>query len=70
MARTKIKSGMVDDFSDDESVDDESVDDETVHHDLIDTSVNARRLAIRRRIEDSIEAKRIREEFGFDLDKL
>ncbi|MFT7305845.1 MAG: hypothetical protein ACI9P7_001109 [Candidatus Azotimanducaceae bacterium] len=58
MARSKKNSGMVDDSPEVESVDDN----------LIELSVNARHLAIRRRIEDSIEAKRIREELGYDLD--
>lgn len=60
MVRAKTKSGRDDDFPEVESVDDN----------LIDMSFNARQLAIRRRIEDSIEAKRIREEFGFDIGKL
>jgi hypothetical protein len=59
MAQSEIDADMDDDFLDDESV---------VEEDLMDMSVNARQLAIRRRIEESIEAKRIREELGFDLD--
>lgn len=59
MAQSKIDSDMDDDFLDDESV---------VGEELMDMSLNARQLAIRRRIEESIEAKRIREELGFDLD--
>ncbi|MDA0272258.1 MAG: hypothetical protein O3C68_03280 [Proteobacteria bacterium] len=59
MAQSEIDSDMDDDFLDDESV---------VEEDLMDMSLNARQLAIRRRIEESIEAKRIREELGFDLD--
>jgi len=58
MAQSEIDSDMDDDFLEDES-DEEN---------LMDMSVNARQLAIRRRIEESIEAKRIREELGFDLD--
>ncbi len=30
-------------------------------------SINAKQLEIRRKIEDAIEAKRIREELGYDL---
>lgn len=58
MARAKKNSGMDNDFPEVESEGDN----------LIELSVSARQLAIRRRIEDSIEAKRIREELGFDLD--
>jgi len=58
MAQSEIDADMDDDFLEDESVEE----------DLMDMSVNARQLAIRRRIEESIEAKRIREELGFDLD--
>jgi hypothetical protein len=40
---------------------------EPLEDDLTNLTVSARQLEIRRRIEDSIEAKRIRDELGFDL---
>lgn len=40
----------------------------TLDDDLFDMPVSAKQREIRRRIEESIEAKRFREELGFDLD--
>jgi hypothetical protein len=62
MAKPKIKS-----VTDDDSFEGNDSFESEASIDLVDLSANARQLKIRRRIEDSLEARRIKEELGFNL---